>query len=284
MAAPLSIGEFAEITHLSIKTLRRYHELGLLEPAAVDQRTGYRSYDIGQVPAAQVIGRFRQLGMPLAEIGRMLATDDPDERGALVTAHLERVEDQLEQTRVSVATLRRLLGTGVPPVVVEHRRVEATVVAAVAEVVDRASVLAWFLEAQAELEGRLADRGLASTGPPGGLYDNELFTEDRGRAVVYMPVDPGPADRGPIGGRVRPLVVPAAELAVTMHLGSHDDIDVTYGTLGTYLAEHALVVAGPVRETYHMGPLDTADQAAWRTEIGWPVFHTAGVPDPGTAP
>jgi hypothetical protein len=29
-----------------------------------------------------------------------------------------------------------------------------------------------------------------------------------------------------------------------------------------------------VHETYLVGPRDTDDRSAWRTEIGWPVFTT----------
>src|ERR1700730_6549891 len=60
MSGVLAIGEFSRITHLSIKTLRRYHEGGLLEPATVDRDTGYRYYSLDQVPTAQVIHRFRR--------------------------------------------------------------------------------------------------------------------------------------------------------------------------------------------------------------------------------
>jgi effector-binding domain-containing protein len=74
---------------------------------------------------------------------------------------------------------------------------------------------------------------------------------------------------------VRPVEVPAAELAVTVHRGPHDDIDVTYGELGAWVADQALAVGGPVHENYLVGPRDTADASAWRTEIGWPVFRTA---------
>ena len=74
-------------------------------------------------------------------------------------------------------------------------------------------------------------------------------------------------------GRVRPLILPAVELAVGTHVGAHDDIDVTYGELGTWVVGQTLAVAGPVRETYLVGPRDTPDPAAWRTEIGWPVFR-----------
>jgi hypothetical protein len=40
----LTIGEFSRVTHLSVKTLRHYHEVGLLEPVHVDPGTGYRRY------------------------------------------------------------------------------------------------------------------------------------------------------------------------------------------------------------------------------------------------
>lgn len=75
--------------------------------------------------------------------------------------------------------------------------------------------------------------------------------------------------------RVGPIELPARELALTVHHGPHDDIDVTYGALGTYLAEHALVVDGQVHETYLVGPRDTDDSSRWRTEIGWPIFRAA---------
>ena len=58
----LTIGEFATLSHLSVRTLRRYHETGPLEPAAVDPFTGYRYYSAEQIPPAQVIRRLCDLG------------------------------------------------------------------------------------------------------------------------------------------------------------------------------------------------------------------------------
>jgi effector-binding domain-containing protein len=75
-------------------------------------------------------------------------------------------------------------------------------------------------------------------------------------------------------GRVIPVTIPAAELATTVHSGPHDGIDRAYGALATYVTQHALAVDGPIREYYLVGRHDTADQAAWRTEIGWPIFAT----------
>ena len=75
-------------------------------------------------------------------------------------------------------------------------------------------------------------------------------------------------------GRIRPLVVPAVEVAVIIHVSSHTNIDLAYGELATYVAKHALAIEGPIREYYVVGPHDTPDETAWRTEIGLPIFQT----------
>ena len=89
----LSIGDFSRATHLTVKTLRHYHQVGLLEPADIDPQTGYRRYATGQIPAAQVIRRFRDLDMPLEQIQAVLAAPDLAARNQQITAHLSRLED-----------------------------------------------------------------------------------------------------------------------------------------------------------------------------------------------
>jgi DNA-binding transcriptional MerR regulator len=267
----LSIGEFAQLTHLSIRTLRRYHEAGLLEPARVDPSSGYRYYSADQIPSAQVIHRLRELDLPLADVKAVLATPSPEERASLISGHLQRLEDQLARTRAAVASLQRLLAptSGLSP---EIRSEPATSVAAIDRTLSAGEILAWYAGAMAELDAAVS----TATGPPGGLYDNALFTAGRGHALVYSPADP-PV---PTTGRVHGATLPAVDLAVVIHPGDHDTIDVTYGELGHWVATHALAVAGPVRERYLCGPRDTPDPAAWRTEIGWPVFRLAAEADP----
>ena len=59
-----------------------------------------------------------------------------------------------------------------------------------------------------------------------------------------------------------------------MHVGSHANIDIAYGSLAAYVMRHALAVEGPLREYDLVGPWDPADESAWRTEIGWSMFRT----------
>ena len=271
MTAGLSIGEFARMTHLSVRTLRRYHESGLLVPAAVDGSTGYRTYAVDQIAVAQVIHRLRELEVPLPEVRRVLEADDPTDRATVVAGHLRHLEAELDRTRAAVGSLRRLLAPEPAPVGVEVRAVPAVTVAAVEDDVELDGVLSWFAGATAELDA-VVGRG---DGPSGGVYDNALFEAGRGRVLAHRPCASPPAR-----GRVHPAVLPAVDLAVATHLGDHDDIDVSYGELGAWVARNALAIAGPVRETYLVGPRDTADAEAWRTEIGWPVFAVS----PGDGP
>ncbi|MCK0173808.1 MULTISPECIES: MerR family transcriptional regulator [Mycobacteriaceae] len=270
MRSGLTIGEFATVTHLSVRTLRRYHEAGLLQPARVDPSTGYRYYLPEQIPTAQVIHRLRELDVPLAEVGSILSTDDPQQRAEVIAGHLQRLESELARTRAAVASLRRLLRPEPDDIDVELRSVPARTVAAISGRVAHDDSLSWFDAAMAELDAAFPPD--EHTGPPGGHYANELFTHGAGAMTVYRPV------RAPRrSGRIEVVELPRADVAVARHQGPHDDIDVTYGRLGAWVVTHALAVDGPIHETYLVGPRDTLDPDRWRTEIGWPVFRLAPV-------
>jgi DNA-binding transcriptional MerR regulator len=271
MPGSLTIGDFSRVTFLSVKTLRYYHRIGLLEPEEVDPLSGYRRYANAQIPVAQVIRRFRDLDMPLDDIGSVLRAPDQATRSQLIAAHLVRLEESLGETQRAVASLRDLLEHPSPAAVIEHRRVPATQAAAITSIVEITDLPAWFHGALGELHGTLLAQDIVAAGPPGGIYANELFTDGRGDATVFFPV-PGEVRQV---GRVGAISVSGAEMAVIVHHGSHDNVDRSYGALATYVSEHALAVDGLIREYYVVGPPDIDDESAWSTEIGWPIFDTA---------
>ena len=270
MQAALTIGDFSLATQLSVKMLRHYHRVGLLAPADVDADTGYRRYTTDQIPTAQVIRRFRDLDMPLDQIHAVLEAPDLSTRNALISAHLASLEQSLARTQSAVASLRDLLDR--PPAAgpVSHRRAGAVMTAAVTAVIAMGDLVPWYLGALGELHATLEALGVPASGPAGGVFAGELFADERGEATVFIPT----AAEIQRLGRVEPVVVPAAELAVIVHPGSLADVDRAYGALAAYVASHALQVDGPIREHYLVGRQDTADESAWRTEVCWPIFST----------
>jgi DNA-binding transcriptional MerR regulator/effector-binding domain-containing protein len=272
MSARLTIGDFSRMTYLSVKALRHYQDLGILVPAAVDPITGYRLYHPSQVPTAQVIRRFRDLGMPLDQVKAVLDAPDVHARNELLVAHLRRMESQLEQTQATVAWLRLLLERSPTPIAVEYRSVPTTRCIAIAEPVAWDDSDAWSAGAFEELHSVLSVSGVDPAGPAGALYSNAFFEVELGAVTAFIPLG---TDEPAATGRAALMDIPTAELAVTMHEGGVADIDQTYGALGTYVAEREIGVEGPIRETYVITAADTDDETAHRTEVGWPVFRTA---------
>jgi DNA-binding transcriptional MerR regulator len=268
-AGVLSIGDFSRMTQLSVKTLRHYHDVGLVEPHHVDPATGYRYYSHDQVRTAQVVRRLRGLDMPIPEVRSVLAAG-PDDRNAMISAHLGRLEAQLAETRDAVKALRDILDRPTGGPTLEHRSVLAVPSIAVHADVERDDLVAWWQGAITELRDTVRQQGLAATGSPGGLFGFEIFARDRGPATVFIPV----AGDVRAVGRAREFTVPAAELVVVRHQGPHDDVDLAYGALGEYATRHEISVDGPLREYYLRFAWDTDDSSQWETDLCWPIFRS----------
>ena len=71
------IGEFSKLMQVSVRMLRYYDEVGLLNPAQSDPWTGYRMYSVEQIPVLNRILYLRDCGFTVAEMeGLVLGNDD----------------------------------------------------------------------------------------------------------------------------------------------------------------------------------------------------------------
>src|SRR5512134_633312 len=76
----LKIGDFSKLAHVTIKTLRHYDRLGLLQPIWVDRYTGYRYYAIEQLPRLNRILALKDLGFSLSQIQELVQVELPAQR------------------------------------------------------------------------------------------------------------------------------------------------------------------------------------------------------------
>ncbi|WP_171118240.1 MULTISPECIES: MerR family transcriptional regulator [Streptomyces] len=124
----MQIGEVAERTGLSLRTIRHYEEVGLVIPSA-RSKGGFRLYTDSDVERLMVIRRMKPLDFSLEEMrdllditDRLAATDDPpagEERERLrerldsyrkvADARCETLRARLEMAEDFAATLRRRL-------------------------------------------------------------------------------------------------------------------------------------------------------------------------------
>lgn len=270
----VGIGDFSRMTYLTVKALRYYHDVGLLQPSSIDESSGYRSYEVSQVPIAQVIRRLRELDMPLEDVRAVVEAPDLDSRNKAIAEHLKRMEDRLSQTRDTVRSLRSLLQR--PPAApdVTIRAVPAQSALSIRETVRLEDATDWAGPAYAELRDALARSGLERSGVDACLFSDEFFQDHEGVLQPFIPVTGVAQPRPALGGRVEWLQIPATELAIMVHHGPGGSIDETYAQLGSYVTKRAIGVAGPMWENFVVSGFDTDDASQHRTEVGWPIFRT----------
>ncbi len=102
-----TVNKLAKLSGVSSRTLRYYDEIGLLKPAYYGENQ-YRYYEEEQLLMLQQILFFRELGVPLNDIQRIISSNDFDKIEALTT-HKSILQSNLERTEVLLKTIDKTI-------------------------------------------------------------------------------------------------------------------------------------------------------------------------------
>jgi DNA-binding transcriptional MerR regulator len=267
-----SIGEFSRLSGIPVRTVRFYHEKGLLVPAAVDMETGYRSYDERNLEVARVIMALRDLEFSLDDIGEILAgaADDAD-----ILDHLQRqrqsLADRLQHDR---DVLRRI-----DDIIQQQREAREAQKMAASTTEIREQQVQPVLVAGMRMKGRYEEigKGLGMlckrlgrymAGKPLCLYyDGEYREED----ADFEPCVPVRREVQVDGVTVREL--PAARCVTLIHPGPYQELSRSYALVFRYVKDHGYDVALPTREINLKGPgmIFRGNPKKYLTEIQVPI-------------
>ena len=263
------IGRFSKICRLSVSSLRYYDELGLLRPALVDPDTSYRYYLLSQVRVAETIRLLRALDMPLDDVRRFLAEDDPAATRELLNRHQRRMEDRVEEGQRILSYLHRLQGEDDFPASapVRARHFEDQPAMCVRACVPEPEVPGTWRALAAELRSFLGRCNEPATGPVGAIFPDPVHLDEAVNMTVFVPV----AKRLEPRGRIKPDIVPGGLAATIVHLGPYALLDRSYEQLVSWMQRHGHEMAGPPRELFWLGPTETNDPNSYETEVVWPV-------------
>lgn len=246
-----SIGEFSKITGITVKTLRFYHEQGVLLPTAVDEQTGYRYYADTKIEPARIITRLRNLDFSLTEIVGILNRWDDE---ADILDHLERhqrtIQNNLERYREIHKVLTQIIST--------EREARTAMQNAGFEIEEK--TVAPLLIAGVRMQGKYKEcgQGFATIGRHFGrhicgkpmmlIYDTE-YKEDDADFEPCMPIRKG---TGSGGVEVREL--PGGPCVTLLHKGPYEELGRSYERMIKYIQEKNYEIATPCREVYLKGP------------------------------
>jgi DNA-binding transcriptional MerR regulator/effector-binding domain-containing protein len=269
-----TIGEFAALGRVSVRMLRHYDAIGLLEPARVDERSGYRHYADAQLGSLLRIVELRDLGCGLDEIGVVLAAGDPSAAmHDLLVRRRAELEASIAQDRDRVARigerLRRLEGEDTMSARVEYRPLEPVTVYAVegrAPGMGPENVSPVIDPLLGRLIGAIEAAGRSPLEP--GVFWYEAVPDSEELAVhVSFTADAPPA----AGDGYDVVELPAVETAAVLtHRGDMPSIGRSWMELMGRLVDDGYRVVGPTREVYVHAP-DDRPQSEWVTELIAPV-------------
>jgi DNA-binding transcriptional MerR regulator len=267
-----SIGEFSTISGITVRTLRFYHELGLLVPASVDPATNYRMYDERNLETAKVIAALRALEFPLEQI-REILTECRDDRDAL--GQLERQQKMLTG---KVRHYQTVLNTINELVEKERRARDESKMATSTPTIQEREVES-LLVAGVRMKGSYSDcgKGFATlckmlgrqiAGKPLCLFYDGEYREGDANFEPCMPIRKLIPSNGII---VHEL--PAVRCVTLMHHGPYEDSKNSYAKILKYVHEHGYKVSLPTREVYIKGPgmIFRGNPKNYITEIQIPV-------------
>ncbi len=246
-----TIGEFSKITGLTVKTLRFYHEQGLLIPTSVDEATGYRYYDRSKFETARIITHLRSLDLSLDEIGAILrsARDDADLR-EVMERQKSLLETKIQHYHEIVRSLNQFLAEEEEavklmkqsPFQVEEKITDPMLVAGIrmkGRYVDCGPVFARI--------GRSLGRYIS--GKPLILHYDTEYREDDADFEPCMPV----RNCKPVDGiLIRQLS--GGRCVALLHKGPYDQLGQSYAKVLDYVRRQGYDVQVPTREIYHKGP------------------------------
>lgn len=264
-----SIGEFSKVTGLTVKTLRFYHEEGILIPSRVSAQTGYRYYDDNQIELARTIARLRELEFPLDEIRSILQSRDPDEQ------LFEAMRRQRAILQERVAHCRKVMRQ-LDAFISEER--QADIMAQTSFEIQEKAIDSMLI-AGIRMKGRYSDCGAAfgricrgmgryASGKPFLLHYDGEYKEDDADFEACIPI----RQRKEVQG-VALRELPAVRCVSLLHKGPYDQLGRSYAKVLQYVKDRGYKVVMPTREIYLKGPgmIFRGNPRNYLTEIQIPV-------------
>ncbi len=279
---------------MSVKTLRFYHERGILEPARVDPANGYRFYNHASIERARAVALLRNFEFSIDEIAEILAECEED---GDVAAYLRRKAGEIEQRLARYRTIQRDLRSTIsvieahleePPMNanVEEKTLPAMEIASTRyrgrydefgkhigplfRLFGRfsgGSVFSLYWDAEYQEEG--ADIEACLSLKPGTMNKAIAVLKKRADGGEVSQIDGGVAWVQGSGDRFAVRSLSGGRALSVLHAGGYDSIGDSYRVVMDEIGSRGIRPTPPSREIYLKGPgmIFRGNPARYRTEI-----------------
>lgn len=278
----IPIGKFSAACQCSVKTLRYYDRIGLLVPARIDDKSGYRYYEADQLETMALINRFKRYGFTLDQISILLNGSKKDQR-SLFGTQIQILRHQMEEMSRSVTDLEILLDYA------SNRSTDNKNAHESSDQIKENSVMKPLETYTIDLCTReqqpiLAVRGRFGVGDF-GAYFSKLFETAHKDQIPLSPVtgaryfdqefDPANNDTEVFAFVSDPAkanaFLPGGQYVHTIHEGEYSRLSEAYAALTKWMDENGYAAAGAPWELYTTSSFSGKPVEEWKTDVYFPV-------------
>lgn len=265
-----TVGQFSKISGLSVKTLRFYHEKGILVPARIDESSGYRYYDARAIERARIIVWLREMEFSIDDISEILKVTG-DESDLLDWLELQkvRIAQRMRREREIVRAIDQIIANER-----EAREALRTVGFTVEEkAVPPVLVATW------QFRGKYSDCGKGfsklatavgryTSGKAFCLYYDAEYKDDDADIETCFPIRKEVRAEG-----ISVRTLPGIRCLALMHRGPYTQLGRSYEKILRAAEQRELKLATPTREIYVKGPgmIFRGNPKKYITEIQLPL-------------
>lgn len=267
----LKIGEFSKLSHISIRMLRHYDEIGLLHPKEVDPGTSYRMYGEEQLFTAGKINAYRKMGFGLTAIAGILHESNTHELRAILERQHQSLQSQTEEVGQKIQHVKMAIAQlGKENTMADYnvtiKEIGQRYVASVRDTLE-----------SYQYEGRLwhylmketADQNLQPGNPClcFGIFHDAEYKERDVDVEIQMTVEGEYHNTE----HVRFKTEPAVCVASVMHYGSYETIGNADAAVAAWVQKNGYQMCGVMFNIYHVSPHETQNPDELVTEVCFPV-------------
>ncbi len=266
----LKIKEFSLLCGVTVKTLRHYEKIGLLQPFEVDEWTGYRYYNVSQMQAMENIRRLKEMGFSLEEIIEMFASGSLKPTLQTLEKKIAESERELHKLQQRCTMLRNLVDSQNKIQKMEQISIQSLpeiIVASHRETISSYNDLGRLC---CEVIGPEMARLGCKCPEPGYCFTIE-YNEYRPTNIDIEYCEQV-EEMGKDSEIIQFKKIPAVEKAICMkHFGPYERLYQSYVELFKYIEQQGYKVIGAPRANYIDGIWNQEDPEKWLTMIQVPV-------------
>ncbi|WP_413536651.1 MerR family transcriptional regulator [Carnobacterium divergens] len=265
------IGEFSKLSAISVRMLRHYNHLNLLNPQVIDTESGYRYYSSKQLKKVNKIQRLKELGFSLSEIKEMLSTENS------IQEYFEKREKEVESELEKLVNQKKMLQRSIHDLKYKKEPLNYHVQLKCfpeQQVVSLRSNLPSYQE-EGKLWGLLYEELAKEKVNLQQLGQHKAIFHDKEYKEKDVDVEIQASFKGELTLHSKVVQIkkePTVKAATVVMNGSYHQVSYVTESIACWIEDHQYKIEGKMFTIYHVSPAQEEEVEKWVTEICFPII------------